>query len=167
MFETVEYNIEFRLKAIKSSVYGIIDLLCIIIGCITFIFISLHRIPCFCRCVGLLFDNITNKKRTEKYYKMNEFHIWLCIAFVNVCISFTDLFIFIPLFLIAFITHPISSIKSFGKFAVNWDPKDAQNDNANARKNEDLSEHYKRLIRYNWPLRTQFFSLALFGVFGM
>eukprot|EP01084_Bolivina_argentea_P154902 270000_1 len=161
VFETVEYNIEFRLKAIKNSIYGIIDLLCIIIGCITFIFISLHRIPCFCRCIGLLFDTITNKKRKEKYYKMKEYNIWLCIAFINVFISFTDLFIFIPLFLIAFITHPISSIKSFGEFAINWDPKDAQH------KNENLSQHYRLLIRYNWSLRTQFFYLALFGVFDV
>ncbi len=72
IFETFEYNIEFRLKVMFNSIYVIIDLLCIIIGCITFVFISLHRIPCFCRCIGLLFDTIANKKRIEKYYKMKE-----------------------------------------------------------------------------------------------
>ncbi len=73
---------------------------------------------------------------------------------------------FIPLFLIAFITHPISSIQSFNKFKIIWDPKD-ENNNSNARKNQSLSQHYRLLIRYNWSLRTQFFYLALFGVFGM
>eukprot|EP01083_Nonionella_stella_P017418 48729_1 len=148
-FKMVSYDIAFRFKALKNSLYGVIDLLCCLIGLVVFLLFSFHRIPCFWRCAALLFDNLTNKNRKENYSQLREYHIWSCLAFTNPFIAITDLFIFIPLFLIAFITHPMSTIQSLTQFSIDW---------------VDHPLQLRKLIRYNWGLRVQFATLAVFGL---
>ena len=168
----IEYDIAFRSNAIKNSIFGIIDLLCLFIGFIAFLCAPFHRIPCYGRCLGQLFDNLKNTTHKTKYPQLQVHHIWICVAFVNILIGITDFFITLPIFIISLITHPVGTIKSFKKFNIDWDPKQQQNQNENnqnqqARNNGTSYDQYLKLIRYNWPLRTQFFSLALFGLLGM
>ena len=165
IFEITEYKLEFRLNAMKNSLYGIIDLLCLFIGLLAFLCIPLHRTPCYFRCLGLLFDNLSNNKRKNKYPLLREYHLWICVSIVNILRSIIDIFIISPLFLIAFITHPISTLQSFNKFAIDWDPKPAQNQQNN--NNDTFNDQWQKLIRYNFELRFQFFLLAVFGLFGM
>ena len=97
---------------------------------------------------------------------------------VNILCSIIDIFIVSPLFLIAFITHPVSTFQSFNEFKIDWDPKqeqpqqqeDAQNANQQNQQNQNngnFSDQWQKLIRYNIQIRTQFFFLAVFGLFGM
>ena len=157
----------------KNSLYGIIDLFSLFIGLLAFFCIPLHRTPCYFRCMGLLFDNLKNNKRKTKYSKLQDYHIWICVSMVNILCSIVDIFIVSPLFLIAFITHPVSTIQSFKKFRIDWDPKpaqdqdNAQNQNQQNNNNGNFSDQWQKLIRYNFQIRSQFFFLAIFGLFGM
>ena len=145
VFKVVDYDIGFRLYAIKNSLYGIVDLLCLFLGSLSLL--AVHRIPCYGRCLCLLFDDLSNKTRKEKYEDIPEYAIWAVLGIINVAIAVTDLCLFGPLLVMAFLTHPLSSIQSFKHFRGKWTDKDGSG---------------TKMIRYNWPLRVQFAYLALF-----
>lgn len=65
--------------------------------------------------------------------------------------AITDLLIFTRLFLIAFITHPISSIRSFKEINVDYEPKFEQRPQQIGQA-ESLYDQMNRLHRYNWSL---------------